>query len=91
MRLVGPSAERFLLQVEALFLGSAILARKGREVELVGSGGVDPLVGLRLTLSPLALASVEGLTPVRGPVAESAVREQRGESRVKVFRAQARA
>jgi hypothetical protein len=91
IRLVGPSAERFQIKADALFLGSAIVAREGREVELVGSGGVDPLVGLRLGLAPLGFSSTEAFNPARHAPAESVAREQRVESRVKVFRAQARA
>jgi hypothetical protein len=90
IRLVGPSADRFQIKADALFLGSAIITREGREVELIGSGGVDPLVGLRLGLSPRGFSSAEAFNPVCHASTENVAREQRVESRVKVFRAQAR-
>ena len=51
LRLVGSDADRFELVAEALFLGSAISSGRGQQVEFVGAGGVDPLVGFRLAIS----------------------------------------
>jgi hypothetical protein len=77
-RLVGAEASRFVLSAEALFLGSAVQSKSGREIELVGSPGGDPLVGLRLDV----VAAVEDGVP-----AKAATVQQRPESRVRVFRA----
>jgi hypothetical protein len=78
IRLVGAEASRFVLSAEALFLGSAIQSKRGQEIELVGSPGGDPMVGLRLDVT----AALGGGAPVKG-----AVVQQRPESRVRVFRA----
>ena len=48
VRLVGAEASRFVLSADALFLGSAIQSKRGQEIELIGSPGGDPLVGLSL-------------------------------------------
>jgi hypothetical protein len=61
-----------------LFLGSAIQSKSGQEIELVGSPGGDPLVGLRLDV----VAAVEDGVPAKATNAQ-----QRSESRVRVFRA----
>jgi hypothetical protein len=82
VRLVGDEARRFVLSADALFLGSAIVSRRGREIELVGGAGGDPLVGLRLDLAPEA-ASVVG----NGGTADAAFSPRRTEPRVRVFRA----
>ena len=78
VRLAGIDASRFVLSAEALFLGSAIQSKRGREIELVGSPGGDPLVGLKLDV----VAAVGDGAP-----AKSAIMQPRSESRVKVFRA----
>jgi hypothetical protein len=49
-RLSGNEAKRYELDVDALFLGSPISTRRGREVELTSAAGIDPLVGLRISL-----------------------------------------
>jgi hypothetical protein len=82
IRLVGEEAARFILSADALFLGSAIVSRRGREIELVGAAGSDPLVGLRLDMA-LEAASVIG----NGLTADAAFSPQRTEPRVRVFRA----
>ncbi len=38
------------LAIEAMFLGSPIVKKRGREIEVVGPFGADPLVGLRMEL-----------------------------------------
>jgi hypothetical protein len=78
VRLVGAEASRFVLSAEALFLGSAVQGKRGQEIELVGSPGGDPLVGLRLDV----VAAAED-----GVLAKAATVQQRPESRVRVFRA----
>jgi hypothetical protein len=82
LRLVGEGASRFVLSADALFLGSPVQSRRGREIELVGAVGGDPLVGLRLEVTP-----AESLASQAAIVAGVAVAEQRPESRIKVFRA----
>ena len=81
IRLVGDDAARFVLSADALFLGSAIVSRRGREIELVGAGG-DPLVGLRLDMA-LEAASVVG----NGAAADAVFSPRATEPRVRVFRA----
>ena len=81
VRLVGAEASRFVLSAEALFLGSAIQGKRGQEIELVGSPGGDPLVGLRLDV----VAAAED-----GVLAKATNVQQRPESRVRVFRATSR-
>lgn len=81
LRLVGDQASHFIMQAEALFLGSAIMVKRGREIECVSESGRDPLVGLRLGLGPERRASV------RSP-ASTIEREER--PRVRIFRADER-
>jgi len=87
LRLIGDGASCFVLSADALFLGSAILSKRGREVELVGAAGGDPLVGLRLDMAPVEAAVVSREAVPYGVVASAAVAERRSESRVRVFRA----
>lgn len=77
LRLAGEAAEHFTLAADALFLGSPIASKRGRELEFVSAAGADPLVGLRLAILP------EKVTHVSGAVAAA----PRGEPRVRVFRA----
>lgn len=88
LRLVGPAAARFALRVEALFLGAAIVSKTGREVELVGAGASDPLVGLRLDISAVESIFVEREARSSVVAARQLNGEQRNEPRVRVFRAQ---
>jgi hypothetical protein len=83
LRLRLSGAENFEIAASALFLGSPVLTRRGREVELVSSAGLDPLVGLQIGLVSAAIAEAEsnGLTPAARPP----------ESKLKVFRAMANA
>jgi len=66
------------IAAEALFLGSLIVSRRGREVELVSTSGVDPMVGLKM-----GVQAVEKAPTVRN--FDGAGRDR--ESRVRVFRA----
>jgi hypothetical protein len=50
MRLSGPAAETYEIAASALFLGSPVVNRRGRDIEIVSAAGVDPLVGLRFEL-----------------------------------------
>jgi hypothetical protein len=93
LKLVGAAAVHFMMRADALFLGSAVVSKQGREIELVGSGGADPLVGLRLDLAPAA--SARPATPARiesearlAPAGAGDVNlGRRSEPRVRVFRA----
>jgi hypothetical protein len=86
LRLVGDAAMRFVLSADALFLGSAIVSRRGREIELVGAAGGDPLVGLRLDMAPV-VSTVVGVG--NGEAVDTALAPQRPSPRVRVFRAAA--
>jgi hypothetical protein len=88
LRLVGDQASHYTLSADALFLGSPIVSKRGRDIEFVGSAAGDPLVGLRLELVPEARARSEsGAYPVFASGAFGT--EQRKEPRVRVFRASA--
>lgn len=55
--LTGPLASHYMMSCEALFLGAAIVSRAGTTVELKGPTGLEPLVGLRLSLAPAMLVA----------------------------------
>jgi hypothetical protein len=83
MRLTGSSSENFEIAANALFLGSAVMSRRGREIEIVSTAGGDPLVGLRIELAvaPLAAVAMNATAPAARPP----------EQKLKVFRAMANA
>ena len=92
LRLVGECAEYYELDVGGLFLGSAIIDRRGREVELVSTAGADPLVGLRVNLTAVAVEPVLAVPAVVSGDASpenTFFADQRQEPRVRVFRAAA--
>jgi hypothetical protein len=76
--LQGAAAESLELAAEALFLGSLVTAKRGREIELVSNTGADPMVGLKLGLRVVEKAAVAPFSVVGG--------NERG-PRVRVFRA----
>ena len=77
LRLIGEQAHRFVVHAEAVFLGSAIVSQRGREVACVSQTRRDPLVGFRFEICAEGRASVR---PADG----------RGEQpRVRIFRAKA--
>lgn len=80
LRLTGEQAHRHLINADALFLGSAIMNRRGREIELIGAAGGDPLVGFRFEICPERRLSLR-------QVANSPPRD--AEPRIRVFRASA--
>ncbi len=80
LRLTGDQAHHVVLHAEALFLGSAIMSKRGREVECVSESGRDPLVGLRLEICPERRASVRPAWATVG---------QDDHPRVRIFRANA--
>ncbi|MDI4642388.1 hypothetical protein K9U39_15815 [Rhodoblastus acidophilus] len=87
LRLAGEPAVDCRLSVDAMFLGSPIMSRRGREVELVGPAGSDPLVGLRIGL--LAGAGDERFAAQAPALAEAGPVERQKEARIRVFRASA--
>jgi len=78
LRLVGSATDTLELAADALFLGSLVKSKRGREIELVSATGSDPLVGLKL-----GLRAVE--KSVASPI--SAVGNRERGPRVRVFRA----
>ena len=80
LRLTGDQAQQAILHAEALFLGSAIMSKRGREVECVSETGRDPLVGLRLEICPERRASAR-------PALASVGQDEH--PRVRIFRANA--
>ncbi|WP_296714955.1 hypothetical protein [Rhodoblastus sp.] len=91
LRLAGEASARFALRAEALFLGAAIVSKRGREVELVGSGAADPLVGLRLDLECKSDVMVGNSFPLLPAATNGVAAEQNRETRVRVFRASSQA
>ena len=77
LRLTGSESEKWILSAEAMFLGSAMIQREGREIELIGSFGADPMVGLRVGVK--ATAAPRAATPASPATGR--------DPRVKIFRA----
>ncbi len=69
LALTGAQAARYSLQCEALFLGAQIQRRSGTSVNLSGPTGLEPLVGLCLSIVPIALGDVAEPSRVRSFVA----------------------
>ena len=89
-RLSGARAGEFRISAEALFLGSSIMSRSGREIDFVSPGGNDPLVGLRFALLPEMEGTIkEGFVAPAPALAEAGVAERQKEPRIRVFRASA--
>ena len=86
LRLTGDQAHRFIVDAEALFLGSAIMNRRGREIECVSLAGRDPLVGFRFEVCPERRLSVRAPASLPG---RDAIRGRDAQPRVRVFRAAA--
>ncbi|MEG9528243.1 MAG: hypothetical protein MIL41_21155, partial [Hyphomicrobiales bacterium] len=84
LRLTGPGASAFQFEAEALFLGSAAVHRKGREIELSSYSGADPLVGLKVAV----ITAERQVSPTNARAAE-ALEPDSGQrlGRVRVFRA----
>jgi hypothetical protein len=77
LRLGGQKSDRSEIAADALFLGSLVASKRGREVEFLSKSGVDPLVGLRL-----GVAASESLGNGRSSFGSGRERE----GRVRVFR-----
>jgi hypothetical protein len=69
LALTGPQAALHSLQCEALFLGAQVQRRSGANITLSGPSGLEPLVGLCLSIVSVAPASVEKPAWVRSFVA----------------------
>jgi hypothetical protein len=82
IELDGPAADQISLEGEALFLGSSVVQRQGRQLVFSGPTVTEPLIGFRLGLTPRGWDADP--TPRSEPVAIAAAAPQR---RVKVFRA----
>jgi hypothetical protein len=74
----GPAAASFRLVSEAAFLGAPIARTSGKQIEMSGPTGREPLVGFRLRLDEIDIP----LQPVLTPAA-------RTQGRVRVFRSRA--
>jgi len=78
LRLQGGNTEEMELVADALFLGSLVKSKRGREIEFASASGSDPLVGFKLALRALEKVAAPPISVVgnrdRGP-------------RVRVFRA----
>jgi hypothetical protein len=91
----GPAASGYEITADALFLGSPKMRVTGARVVVSGPTGREPLVGLRLQISPrqkasqpvAALAAVAA-SPVAGP---DHGMERSNKGRVRVFRSRAAA
>ena len=77
-KLNGREADQHELSAEALFLGSPIMIKRGREIEMVSAAGADSLVGLRLQLRRSVTSQ---------PRSVETLNERPREPRVRVFRA----
>lgn len=68
-RLSSSAAPDLILKVDGVFLGSPVVSRSGREVELIGPSSLDPLVGIRVDVAVEAVeqetASNQGKTAGR--------------------------
>lgn len=91
VRLTGPSASRYRLAAEALFLGTTVIRKSGANLEFRSGAGVDPLIGVKIKLESVALrsspagpASEESVMPKS---ALSTLHHERTRSGVRVFRA----
>lgn len=57
----GALAHLYSLQVEALFLGGAVVRKSGLFIEVAGDTGLEPLVGLKINLVEQAAATDAGM------------------------------
>jgi hypothetical protein len=78
--LSGPAASSFRMVSEAAFLGAPIARASGKQLEMSGPTGREPLVGFRLRLDEIDIP----LQPVLAPTSTT-----RSQGRVRVFRSRA--
>lgn len=76
VRLTQGAAPALALRADGAFLGSSLVTKRGREIELLGPTPLDPLVGVRLDFTSLseAVPHLSALPAVRQP------------SRLRIFR-----
>ena len=91
--IAGPSASAFMLKCEALFLGTQVLRKSGLSIDLSGPTGLEPLVGLRLSLVPAGAAQLAPATMAQSATALSqpsflnpVIQSAGSSGRVRVFR-----
>ena len=78
-----PEAAGIEIAAEALFLGALVVSQRGRQVEFVSGSGVDPLIGVKVSVQ--SAEEVSANRTVSAPDANARDREPR----VRVFRASA--
>lgn len=71
-----------MLKAEAVFLGSTVVSRSGREIELIGPSPSDPLVGIRLDVARTEVVADKNVAEPAPKPSEP----ERPQSRLKVFR-----
>jgi hypothetical protein len=81
LEMSGPAASSFRLVSEAAFLGAPIARTSGKQIEMSGPTGREPLVGFRLRLDEINIPLIP-LQPALTPPARS-------QGRVRVFRSRA--
>jgi hypothetical protein len=77
VELIGAAATRYQLSVEAAFLSAPLMRSNGRQLDMSGPTGREPLVGLRLRIEEINIP----LQPVQRPAAR-----KKPAGRVRVFR-----
>lgn len=89
LRLVGARASEFHIEAEALFLGATVMRLKGQAIEVISGSGVDPLVGLKLSVAAASPPAVRSADPIpQRPAVSSADNPKPAPraGRVRVFR-----
>jgi hypothetical protein len=80
LEMSGPAASSFRLVSEAAFLGAPIARTSGKQIEMSGPTGREPLVGFRLRLDEIDIP----LQPVLTPMTTA-----KSQGRMRVFRSRA--
>ncbi len=86
LEMSGPAASSFRLVSEAAFLGAPIARTSGKQIEMSGPTGREPLVGFRLRLDEINIPLQPVLTAA---VTTAAMATARSQGRVRVFRSRA--
>jgi len=89
IELSGAGTSAVQLVAEALFLGSPIMQAKGDRVVLSGPSGLEPLIGLKLTLEPKQTAEADADATTSAPASDDAPAAPLPRP-VRVFRSKAR-
>ena len=84
LEMSGAAASSFRLVSEAAFLGAPIARTSGKQIEMSGSTGREPLVGFRLRLDEIGIPLQPALTP---PAVATVTAKSQG--RMRVFRSRA--